>query len=272
MPSFPERLFTAFCRAFAVVAALVPVSAALVLVWAVLSYAFGPSASDGRGLAQIILLTIGTAVAGALGGGVLGVGSALAAEELSPGPVRRAINMAIALLSAIPAVAYGWFAVLSIGPLAAAHPLGAATPFIAASVVLAVMVAPTTCALVTRALARIPSATRHAAAAAGANRLQTTALTILPSLRGRIGAAVLAAFARAIGEATALQILFAALAAAGSTSAATLATWLFSTAAGLHLPNGQALGLLSCGALALLAIETGCALVAAQTYRGAQWA
>jgi ABC-type phosphate transport system permease subunit len=148
--------------------------------------------------------------------------------------------------------------------------LGSATQFAAATAVLAAMVMPTTCALVTRALRRVPASTRQAAAAAGASRLQTTALVILPALRRRIGAALLAAFARAAGEATALQILFTALAAYGMIPAATTASWIFATATAA--PSANSAAALSLAALALLVVGAGCGLVVAREYRGAQWA
>jgi phosphate transport system permease protein len=271
MPSVPERLFAALLQACAVIVAFVPLGAAGALLWIGISHALASHAIPGAGgLAATAVFTIAAAAAAAVIGGTLGIGCALAAEELAPSAVRGAIEAAVAFLGTVPAVAFGWFAAVSIAPLAAARPLGSATQFAAAAVVLAVMVVPTTCSLVTRALRRVPDAVRHAAASAGASRLQTTAFVILPALRRHIGAAVLAAFARAVGEATALQILFAALAAYGIVPAATTASWIFASATAA--PNADTAAALSFAALALLVIGSGCGLIVAREYRGAQWA
>jgi len=246
-------------------------AAAAVLLTVVISGALSSHALRGAdGLATTALFTMGVAAAAAVIGGSLGIGCAFAAQELAPSVVRRAIEAAVAFLGAMPAVAFGWFAAVAVAPFVAARPMGSATQFAAATAVLTVMVIPTTCALVTRALRRVPAATRHASAAAGASRLQTTALVILPSLRRRIGAAALAGFARAIGEATALQILFASLAAYGIAPAATTASWIF--AAATSAPTAGTAAALSLAALALLAIAAGCGFVVAREYRGAQWA
>jgi len=271
MPSVPERLFTALLRVFAVLVAFVPLAAAAVLLADGVTAALSSHALPGaNGLAATELVTIGVAAAAAMLGGSLGIGCAFAAQELAPGAVRRSIEAAVAFLGAMPAVAFGWFAAVSVAPFVSARPLGGATQFAAATAVLTVMVMPTTCALVTRALRRVPAATRHASAAAGASRLQTTALVIVPALRRRIGAAVLAAFARALGEATALQMLFVSLAAFGIAPAATTASWIFATATAA--PSAAAAAELSLGALALLALAAGCGFIVAREYRGAQWA
>ena len=271
MPSVPERLFTAFVQACAVVVAAVPLAAAGTLSWIGVSHALASRSLPGLdGFAATVAFTVVAAAAAAFIGGSLGIGCALAAEELAPSAIRGAIEAAVAFLGAVPAVAFGWFAVVCVAPLAAAQPLGSATQFAAAAVVLAAMVVPTTCALVTRALRRVPDAVRHAAASAGASRLQTTALVILPALRRQIGAAVLAAFARAVGEATALQILFGALAAYGIVPAATTASWIFATATAA--PTADTAAALSFAGLALLIIGSGCGFIVAREYRGAQWA
>jgi ABC-type phosphate transport system permease subunit len=269
MPSVPERLFTAFVQACAVIVASVPLAAAAALSWIGVSHALTSIAGLGEAAATGAF-TIAAAAAAAVIGGSLGIGCALAAEELAPSAIRGAIAAAVAFLGAVPAVAFGWFAVVAIAPVAAARPFGNATQFAAAAAVLAAMVAPTTCALVTRSLRRMPDAVRQAAASAGASRLQTTALVILPALRRQIGAAVLAAFARAIGEATALQILFASLVAYGMVPAATTASWIFATTTAS--PTVDSAAAVSLAALALIVIASGCALIVSREYRGAQWA
>jgi phosphate transport system permease protein len=271
MPLVSEGLFTALARACAVIVAAVPIAVGGALVWLAVR-ALNASA----GMEQLpvtlalVAFTLAVSAAAAIAGGILGIGCAFAAEELSPAPVRGAILASIEFLGAMPAVAFGWFAASAISRLTKDQIAGASTPFVAASIVLAIMVAPTACALATRALRRLPDAVRHAAAAAGASRLQTTALVMMPALRRRLAAATLAAFARAAGEATALQILFAVLVRNGGLSSATLASWIFSTAT--FAPSPESAARLALPALLLFALSIGCALLVARESRGIQWA
>jgi phosphate transport system permease protein len=271
MQSVPERLFTAIVRVCALAVASAPITAVLVLCWvgggAVMAARSLPGAS---GLASTAGLTLAVAATAAVAGGALGIGCAIAAEEIVPSAVRGAIGGSIGFLGALPSVAFGWFAVVFVAPVAARQPLGGATAYAAASIVLAAMVAPTACALVTRALRRVPDSVRHAAAAAGASRLQTTVLIVVPALRRRIALAVVAAFARAVGEATALQVLFAALALRGSATAATTASWIFSSA--VAAPSATTAAQLSFAGLVLVAVAAACAFLVAREYRGMQWA
>ena len=205
-----------------------PVAVILLLVWASVTTTMESTAQTetGRWLG-VIGSTLVVCIASAVIGGALGAGAALAAEELVPTPLRRTIEGAIGFFGAIPAVAFGWIAVTVVAPYAASRSLGPITAYAAATVVLSVMVAPTSCALVTRGLRRVPTSVRAAAAAAGANKLQIAALVVMPAFRRRIGVAALAAFARAIGEATAMQMLFAALARQGLGVATTAAAAIF---------------------------------------------
>lgn len=240
MPSVPERLFAACCRFCAACVALTPVVVIVLLVWASVTTTMESTVQteSGRWLG-VVASTLAVSVASAAVGGTLGAGAALAAQELVPRPMRRIIEGAIGFFGAIPAVAFGWAAVTVIVPFAATSPLGPLSPYAAATAVLSVMVAPTSCALVTRGLRRVPVSVREAAAAAGASRLQTTALVVMPAFRRRIGVAALAAFARAIGEATAMQILFSALAGRGVAAATTAAAAVFGGLTG-GLPTADA--------------------------------
>ena len=271
MPSLTEHLFAGIVRACAVLVAAVPIVAAAALLWTGVATAVAERAfPGGADLAATAAFTLAVCACAAIGGGAFGIGCAVAAEELTPASIHRAIEAAIGFFGVLPAVAFGWFAASFIAPLASHRPLGDATPFFAATILLAVMIAPTACTLMTRSLRRVPDATRQAAAAAGASRLQTTALVIIPALRRRIIATVLAAFTRAVGEATAVQVLFASLASFGVLSPLTTASWLFSTAA--HAPAAASAGQLSFAALALLAVSVAGGSIVARAYRGMQWA
>jgi len=270
MPSVSERLFAACCKLCAALVALTPVVVVALLVWAAVTLGFE---SNGRvefsGWLAVAASTIVASIVAALVGGALGAGAAFAAEELASTSVRRTIEGAIGFFGAIPAVAFGWVAATVIAPLAATSPLGFVTPYALASAILAVMTAPTACALVMRGLRRVPKSVRSAAAAAGATRLQTATLVVIPALRRRIAIAGLAAFARSIGEATAMQVLFVALAREGVRATPTAAATVFSRLA-LGPPAADPSYYMA--ALVLLCVAAACVLAVGREVGGPQWA
>ena len=83
----------------------------------------------------------------------------------------------------------------------------AATPSLAARLVLAVMVLPTILAVSVDALAAVPDAEREAAAACGLTRTEVVRAAVLPRARRGMGAAVLLALARALGETIAVFLV-----------------------------------------------------------------
>src|SRR5215472_4886249 len=270
MPSVSERLFAACCKLCAAIVAVTPIAILALLVWAALTLTFE---ANGRvefsGWLAVVASTIVVSLIAAILGGALGAGAAFAAEELSSTPVRRTIEGAIGFFGAIPSVAFGWFAATVIVPATATNPLGFVTPYAVAAAVLTVMTAPTACALVMRGLPRVPTSVRFAAAAAGATRLQTTAFVVVPALRRRIAIAGLAAFARSIGKATAMQVLYAALAREGVRATPTAAATVF---ARLALGPPAADPSYYIAALVLLCVAAVCVLAVGREVGGPQWA
>jgi len=270
MSPLVERLFAWLGRACAVLVASVPLAAGGVLIWLVLrALAGAPGAVPAGPLPSLIAASVGTAILAALVGGAIGVGCAVTAEELAPSPMRTAIATAIGFLGAMPAVAFGWFAASIVAPAIANAP-GALAPYAGAAAILAAMAAPTACALTTRALRRMPDAIRQAAAALGASRLQTTVMVLIPALRRQIAAAGLAAFARAVVEATTVQTLFAALANANGSVSATATSWILASAT--VAPSVSVVERLAPAALFAMLIAFGCALLVSREFRGLQWA
>jgi len=270
MPSVSERLFAACCKLCAAIVALMPIVVITLLVWAAITLTFE---SNGRGefsgWIAVAASTIVVSIVAASLGSALGAGAAFAAEELASTPIRRAIEGAVGFFGAIPSVAFGWLAATVIVPAAAGDPLGFVTPYAVAAAILAVMTAPTACALVMRGLRRVPDSVRFASAAAGATKLQTATLVVIPALGRRIAIAGLAAFARSIGEATAMQVLFVALAHAGVRAVPTAAATVFSRLA-LGPPAADPSYYIA--ALVLLCIAAACVLAVGREVGGPQWA
>jgi ABC-type phosphate transport system permease subunit len=269
MLAVTERLFAVASRTCAIIVGAVPAVAVVALVWASIRPALlGVVPTGLEELWSVALFTVGVAATAAAAGGALGIGSAIAAEELAPGAARASIEAAIGFIGAVPAVAFGWFAVALVVPLVARFTSGTTAYFFDASIVLTAMVAPTACTLVTRALRRMPDNVRQAAAASGATRLQATSMVVIPALRRQISAAVLTAFAQAATEATALQILFVVVAGRSSGTPSTVASWIF----GSVTSNPAAAGSLALLALSLVALAALCAAFVEREYRAMQWA
>ena len=271
MPSVPERTLAVLSRTCAVAVALMPFAIAAVLVWGCIA-AIGDSAARGGidAVVRLAGLTLVVVATSGIAGGALGVGAAIAAEELAFGPLSRVIDTATGFVGAIPAVAFGWIGVVLVAP-AVSRLVGAqSTAALTACVVLAMMTAPTACALTSRALRQFPDSLREAVAAAGATRLQATALVVIPAMRSKISVAVLAAIGRATGEAAAVQIVFAVLAGAGVPLQGTLASWSFASAAGFG-QHGSPVAV-ALPALAVAFVALACGFVVSREYRGLEWA
>jgi len=148
----------------------------------------------------------------------VGVGSALFLSEYAPGWFRAAIKPVLEILAGIPTIVYGFFAVVFITPSILKPLIPSTETFNAASaaIVVGVMIIPTIASLCDDAFQAVPRTLREAAFAMAATRLEVSTRVVLPAgLSGAI-AAILLAFARAIGETMAVTL------AAGATPKLTL--------------------------------------------------
>ncbi len=276
MPSALDRLFAAYCRACAFAVVLVPVAVVALLVTAIgLDWQSRGPRVVLEPLGATLGFTVAVAACAAALGGSLGIGAAFMSHEYAPGGVRRIVEAATLALRVTPSIGYAWLGAAIIAPLVLALTHGTAAPFTGAVALLTLIEAPTAATLAARALRRIPETVRHAAVAAGATRLQTTVLVLIPALRRRIASAYVACFGRACVEAAALLLLFIAIARLGATPAApasnhaadTMATLAFALLSH-QTPSGASVGVL---ALAVAVIAYVCALWVDRDFRGRQW-
>ena len=268
MRSALERLFAAYCRFCAVIVALIPVAVIAILVGSGIGewQRLGPRALLGP-VADTIGFTIVACLTSAIAGGTLGIGAAFLSHEFAPAAVARPVESAIALLRFAPAVAYGWFGVVAIAPLAAAFNNGAASALVACMLLLSAVTAPTAATLLIRALRQVPENVRQAAVAAGATRLQTTVLVLVPAVRRRIVSAYATCFARAFGESAAVLLLLIALSKdVDAFVPRTMASRAFGSLAPLNI--GEPVEAL---ALIVALVACACALWVDRDYRGRQW-
>ena len=136
----------------------------------------------------------------------LGVGSALFCRFYATPEVARVYRWTVVLLAGIPSVVLGLWGLTVIVPLIGFwHPPGAS--LLAGIVVLSLMIMPTVALTAEAAIAVVPPAYLAGAAALGLSREATIIGVVLPAARGSIGAGVLLATARALGETMAVLMV-----------------------------------------------------------------
>ncbi|MHB8293045.1 MAG: PstC family ABC transporter permease [Acidimicrobiales bacterium] len=176
--------------------------------------------------ASIGILAIGTLASSLIALAVaspIAVASALYASHLAPARLGAVLSRLIDLLAAVPSVVYGLWGLTVVSPLLARAPwpfaqdpggpgpahaaVVWASPIIAASAVLAVMLVPLVTSVSRRAFASVPSGSLDAALALGATRWKALMVSVVGPNKPTTAAALLTAFARALGEAVAVAMV-----------------------------------------------------------------
>src|SRR3954466_6999810 len=141
----------------------------------------------------------------------LGLGAAIFTAEYLPPRARLAVKILIELLAGVPSVVYGLLGILLLRDwiyqlFAAADPLSGDT-LLTAGVLLAVMILPTVVTFSDDALRAVPAAQRRAGRALGLTRAEVILHVALPQARRGLGAALLLALGRALGETIAVFLV-----------------------------------------------------------------
>jgi ABC-type phosphate transport system permease subunit len=209
-----ERLFIALARLCAWCVILTPFGIVSVLVIAALA---GQQQPDkvfflGNVVVQLFATVLVAVTAGATGASI-GIGASLLTRELVSMTAARPILVACDLLCAVPSVVIGWFGALLVLPALAGQ--AAVAVFIGAIVVVTIAVIPRAYAIASHVLAGVGAEVRASAAAAGADPSRIAAHVTLPSVRRHLTGIYLDAFARGVGEAAAVTVVFLAAARAG---------------------------------------------------------
>ena len=148
----------------------------------------------------------------------VGLFSAVYLSEYAGSRMRSVAKPLIEVLTGIPTIVYGLFALITIGPLLRdyfAQPLGlgdSASSVMTAGLVMGVMLIPFVSSLSDDALNAVPQAMRDGAYALGATPSETIRQVVVPAALPGIMGAVLLAASRAIGE-TMIVVLGAGAAA-----------------------------------------------------------
>lgn len=140
------------------------------------------------GVALLVALPLGTIVA-------------LYLSEFAPHAVREGLKPTLELLSAVPTVVYGYFALQFVSPiLKVFHPDLPSINMLSAGLVMGLMIIPYVSSLSEDAMRSVPMLLREGSYALGANRLITALRVVVPAAISGIAAAYILGISRAIGE------------------------------------------------------------------------
>jgi phosphate transport system permease protein len=144
------------------------------------------------------LVTTGVALAVALPVGTI---VAIYLSEFAPHWFRETVKPLLELLSAVPTVIYGYFALLFVAPML--QKLIPGLPLfnmLSAGLVMGVMIIPYVSSLSEDAMRAVPMILREGSYSLGASRVLTAVKVVIPASLSGIGAAYILAVSRAIGE------------------------------------------------------------------------
>jgi phosphate transport system permease protein len=131
----------------------------------------------------------------------LGTIVALYLSEFAPFALRETIKPSLELLSAVPTVVYGYFALTFVSPILQwLIPDLPRANMLSAGIVMGIMIIPYVSSLSEDAMRAVPMLLREGSYALGANKLLTAWRVVVPSALSGIGAAYILGVSRAIGE------------------------------------------------------------------------
>jgi phosphate transport system permease protein len=144
------------------------------------------------------LVTTGVALAVAL---PIGTVVAIYLSEYAPFALREVLKPVLELLSAVPTVVYGYFALQFVTPVVKALiPSLPGFNMLSAGLVMGIMIIPYVSSLSEDAMRAVPALLREGSYALGANKLTTALRVVYPAALSGIGAAYILGISRAIGE------------------------------------------------------------------------
>lgn len=133
--------------------------------------------------------------------GPLGLTAAIYLSEFAPPQVREVVKPMLELLSGVPTVVYGFFALLFVTPLLQTFIPGLpGFNILSAGIVMGIMIIPYIASLSEDAMRAVPQGLRDGSLALGATRLETAFRVVLPSAVSGVAAAFVLGISRAVGE------------------------------------------------------------------------
>src|SRR5262245_36195449 len=131
----------------------------------------------------------------------LGLLSAIFMSELATARWRKLLKPALEVLAGVPTIVYGYFALIVVTPvLQALVPDLAGFNALSPGIVMGIMITPMIASLTEDALFAVSKDLREASYALGAGKVPTIWRVVVPAAMGGIGASVILALSRAVGE------------------------------------------------------------------------
>jgi phosphate transport system permease protein len=133
--------------------------------------------------------------------GPIGLATAVYLSEFASERVRETVKPILEILSGVPTVVYGFFALLFVTPLLQTFVPGLpGFNILSAGIVIGIMIIPYVASLSEDALRAVPQNLRDGSLALGATRLETAFKVVLPAATSGVAAAFILGMSRAVGE------------------------------------------------------------------------
>ncbi len=146
------------------------------------------------GVALLVAIPLGTVIAVFL-------------SEFSGPRLRETVKPMLELLSGVPTIVYGYFALMFVTPLLQKFlPELPGFNLLSAGIVMGIMIIPTVSSIAEDAMRAVPMNLREGSYAMGATRLQTAVKVVVPAAFSGIMAAYILGISRAVGETMILAV------------------------------------------------------------------
>lgn len=153
------------------------------------------------GILPLVTGTVVTSTVALLVALPLGTVIAIYLSEYAANPVKEILKPILELLSAVPTVVFGYFALLFVTPaLQSLLPELPGFNMLSAGIVIGIMIIPYVSSLSEDAMKAVPVTIREGSYAMGATRFQTAVRVLIPSAFSGIASAYVLGFSRAVGE------------------------------------------------------------------------
>jgi len=159
------------------------------------------------GIMPLVTGTVVTSAVALLVALPLGTVIAIYLSEYANGRVRELIKPALEMLSAVPTVVFGYFALLLVTPLLQRLlPNLPGLNMLSAGIVIGVMIIPYVSSLSEDAMKAVPVQIKEGSYAMGATRYQTAVKVVVPAAFSGIASAYILGISRAVGETMILAV------------------------------------------------------------------
>jgi phosphate transport system permease protein len=153
------------------------------------------------GIMPLVTGTLMTSLIALLVALPLGTTIAIYLSEYANSTVREILKPILELLSAVPTVVFGYFALLFVTPaLQSVLPDLPGFNMLSAGIVIGIMIVPYVSSLSEDAMKSVPVTIREGSYAMGATRVQTAVRVLMPAAFSGIASAYVLGFSRAVGE------------------------------------------------------------------------